>query len=210
VLSILIPLSLLAFRRIGLRGGAVLPLCAPFIVLVALLIPRADANFFPTIQQRITASPSSDTSAEWRLHRYKAVWSEVHEAPVTGVGFGRKTAIVENGVRTSIGQDPHNQFLYLWAGGGLLLVGSFVVLLAVYVLGAWSRFRNASAEERRLIFWAASVWFVFVVNSLTGIVLTEAHLLLTFWILMVIPFIVRPQPSVVATRVPKVARLRPG
>ena len=210
VLSILIPLSLLAFRRIGLRGGAVLPLCAPFIVLVALLVPRADANLFPTIEQRIMASPSSDTSAQWRLHRYKAVWSEIHEAPVTGVGFGRKTAIAENGVRTSIGQDPHNQFLYLWAGGGLLLVGSFVVLLVVYLLEAWRRFRNGSAEERRLIFWAASVWFVFVVNSLTGIVLTEAPLLLTFWILMLLPLIVRPQPSTAVTQPPKFAQLQPG
>jgi O-antigen ligase len=209
-LGVLVPLLLLAFRHIGPRGGALLPLCAPFLVLVALLVPKADPTFFTTIEQRISASPSTDTSAQWRLHRYDAVWSQIRDAPVTGVGFGRTTEIVESARRTSFGQDPHNQFLYLWAGGGLLLVGSFVVLLMIYLLGAWIRFRRASEEERRLIFWAASLWFVFLVNSLTGIVLTDPDLLLTFWILMVIPFIVRPYPRAAVMRTPAVARLRTG
>jgi hypothetical protein len=35
------------------------------------------------------------------------------------------------------------------------------------------------------------MWFVFIVNSLSGIVLTETYLLLPFWILMLLPMIVR-------------------
>jgi O-antigen ligase len=198
LVSVLVPLCLLVFRRIGLRGGAFLPMCVPFFVLVGLLVPKADPSFFPSLGQRITASPESDTSAQWRLRRYKVVWSEIREAPITGVGFGRKTSFVENGVRTPFGQDPHNQFLYLWAGGGLLLVGSFVLLLAIYLVEAWTRFRNATEEERRLIFWAVSLWFVFIVNSLTGIVLTTPPLLLAFWIVMVLPMVVRRAESNVA------------
>ncbi len=95
--------------------------------------------------------------------------------------------------------DPHNQFLYLWAGGGLLLLGSFVLLLVVYQLESWRRFRTATREERRLIFWAVSFWLLFVVNSMTGIVLTTPPLLLVFWILMVLPMIVRPGESGDAT-----------
>ena len=99
------------------------------------------------------------------------------------------------GERVTTAADPHNQFLYLWAGGGLLLLGSFVLLLVVYLLDSRGRFKIATREDRRLIFWAVSFWFLFVVNSMTGIVLTTPPLLLVFWILMVLPMIVRPGES---------------
>jgi O-antigen ligase len=196
VVSLLVPLSLLAFRRIGLRAAALLPLCAPFLALVILLLPKAVPAFFPTLGDRITASPSTDTSAQWRREANAAVWRQVQEAPVTGVGFGLSASFVTSNGRTRVGQDPHNQFLYLWAGGGLLLLGSFVVLLMIYLLESWRRFRSGTNEERRLIFWAVSMCFVFVVNSLTGIILTQSDLLLAFWILLVLPMAVRRHPPV--------------
>ena len=193
--GLLVPLFLLAFRRIGLRAAAYLPLLAPFLVLVALLVPKADPTLFPTLTQRITASPSTDATATWRLKAYASVWTQVREAPVQGVGFGRPARFVSKGVRYNVEQDPHNQFLYLWAGGGTLLFGSFVLLLAVYLIESCRRFRTGTSDERRLIFWAVSLWFVFVVNSLTGIILTEPHLLLTFWILMLLPMTVHPRAA---------------
>jgi O-antigen ligase len=172
-------------------------------VLVALLTPKANPTFFPTLAHRITANPSTDTSAQWRLNASAAVWRQIRESPITGVGFGRPASFVtKNGQRTSVEQDPHNQLLYLWAGGGLLLLGSFVLLLMVYLVESWRRFRSGTKEERRLVFWAVSMVFVFVVNSLTGIVLTESRLLLPFWILMVLPMIVRiPERGPAATPV---------
>jgi len=198
VIGILVPISLLAFRRIGLRTAAFLPLLAPFLVLVVLLVPKADPTLFPTLAHRITASPSTDSSAIWRLKANAAVWKQVREAPVRGVGFGRPVRFISKGVDYNVGQNPHNQFLYLWAGGGLLLVGSFVLLLAVYLIEAWRRFRTGTSDERRLIFWVVSLWFVFVVNSLTGVILTVSYLLLPFWILMVLPMVVRTERSGVA------------
>jgi O-antigen ligase len=191
VASILIPVSLLVFWRVGLRTVAFLPLLAPFLVLIALLIPKVDPAILSTFADRITASPSTDATAVWRLRAYAAVWEQVREAPLTGVGFGLPVTFLANNVHYNVGQDPHNQFLYLWAGGGLLLLGSFVLLLAVYFLEALSRFRRATLEERHLIFWSVSLWFVFIVNSLTGIILTQGDLLLVFWILMLLPMIVR-------------------
>jgi O-antigen ligase len=190
--GLLVPLFLLAFRRIGLRTAAYLPLLAPFLVLVALLVPKADPTLFPTLTDRITARPSTDATATWRLKAYSSVWAQVREDPLLGVGFGQPARFISKGVRYNVQQDPHNQFLYLWAGGGSLLFGSFILLLAVYLIESWRRFSAATGDERRLIFWAVSIWFVFVVNSLTGIVLTQSHLLLSFWVLMVLPMIVRP------------------
>jgi O-antigen ligase len=191
-LGLLVPLLFLAFRRIGLRTVAFLPLAAPLLVLAALLVPRADPTLFRTFADRVTASPTSDTSAEWRRKAIAAVWTQVQESPITGVGFGRVASFQIGSVRTTITQDPHNQFIYLWAGGGLLLLGSFVLLLLVYLIESWRRFVRGTLEERRLIFWAVSVWFVFIVNSATGPTITSPSLLLAFWIFMVLPMIVRP------------------
>ena len=191
LVGLLVPLCLLGFRRIRLRATAFLPLCVPFLVLIALLLPKADPSLFPTLAERLTASPSSDTSATWRRKAISSVWSDVREDPLRGVGFGRKTSFEINDQRTTLTQDPHNQFIYLWAGGGLLLLGSFILLLVTYLIESWRRFKGGTGEERRLIFWASSVWFVFLVNSATGIVLTSPQLLLVFWVLMVLPMIVR-------------------
>ena len=82
-----------------------------------------------------------------------------------------------------------------------MLFGSFILLLVVYLLEAWRRFRSAGKDDRYLIFFAVSFWFVFVVNSLTGIILTVPHLLLSFWILMLLPMVVRPERSGTAAAV---------
>jgi O-antigen ligase len=199
LIGLLIPLSLLTFRRVRLRAGAFLPLCAPFLVLVALLVPRAEPSFFPTLSDRLTASPSTDTSANWRRKAISAVWVQIREDPVRGVGFGQTTSFEINHQRTTLTLDPHDQFIYLWASGGLLLLGSFVLLLVIYLVESWRRYKGGTREERRLIFWAVSLWFVFVVNSATGIVLSDPSLLLVFWVLMFLPMIVPPAEPRAAT-----------
>jgi O-Antigen ligase len=192
LIPLLVPLLLLAFRHARGRALAFLPLCAPFLVLALLLIPRADPHLYPTLGDRLLANPTTDTAVTWREKAIDAVFRQIDEAPVAGVGFGRTITFDVAGERLTTAADPHNQFLYLWAGGGLLLLGSFVLLLVVYLFESWGRFKTATREERRLIFWAVSFWFVFIVNSTTGIVLTTPPLLLVFWILMVLPMIVRP------------------
>ena len=199
LVPLLVPLLLLAFRHVRGRALAFLPLCAPFIVLAVLLVPRADPHLYPTLVDRLTANPTTDTAVTWREKAIGAVFRQIDEAPITGVGFGRTITFEVAGERLTMAPDPHNQFLYLWAGGGLLLLGSFVLLLVVYQLESWRRFKTATREERRLIFWAVSFWLLFVVNSMTGIVLTTPPLLLVFWILMVLPMIVRPGESGDAT-----------
>jgi hypothetical protein len=189
---LLVPLFLVVFRRVRSRAASFVPLAVPFVVAAAMIVPRVDSSFFPTLVDRVAASPTTDTSVNYRRKAYGAIWQQIQEAPVTGSGFGRPASFTVNYERFTIVQDPHNQFLYLWAGGGLLLLGTFVLLLLVYVLEAWRRLRTAAPDERRLVIWAVSLWFVFVVNSLSGAILTVSDLLLVFWVLMVLPMVVRP------------------
>ncbi len=106
VVALLVPLFLLAYRTVGARVAGFVPLLAPFVVLAALLIPRADPQLFPTFADRVTASPTSDTSVRWREEAIGAVWAQVREAPVTGVGFGREASFTLNGVRMTIAAGP--------------------------------------------------------------------------------------------------------
>jgi O-Antigen ligase len=191
--ALLVPVALFAYRRVGSRVLAYLPLCVPFLVLAALLIPRVDPDFYPTLRERIATTPSADSSAEFRRELSSAVWEQVRENPLLGVGFGRESVVRVENQPVTIVQDPHNQFLFLWAGGGLVLLGSFIVLLVVYLFDARRRFRAGTPDERRLVFWAVALWFVFVVNSAAGIILTSPSLLLVFWILMLLPTVVRPE-----------------
>jgi O-antigen ligase len=195
LIPLLVPVLFLAFRHVRSRTLSFLPLCAPFVALAVLLLPRADPQLYPTLADRLTASPTSDTAVTWRVKATDAVFRQIDEAPVTGVGFGRNVSFEIEGQRLTMAADPHNQFLYLWAGGGLLLLGSFVLLLVVYLFESWRRFKSGSTDERPIVFWAVSIWFLFVVNSTTGIVLTTPALLLVFWILMLLPMVVRPWES---------------
>jgi O-antigen ligase len=186
-IGVVVPLLFLFVRRLTTSVAWYLPLCVPFVVVAVLLIPRVVPTLGPTLTHRLTASPSSDTSARWRQHAIHAVFAQVRESPITGVGFGREASFSLNGVRVTLTQDPHDQFIYLWAGGGLLLLGSFVVLLLTYLRDSWRRARRATGLARMLVIWAMALWFVFIVNVATGVILTAEYLLLPFWIVMLLP-----------------------
>jgi O-antigen ligase/polysaccharide polymerase Wzy-like membrane protein len=198
LVALLVPLFLIGFRRVRVRAAVFLPLAMPFVAAAALLVPQVDPSLFPTLRDRVTASTSTDTAVNYRRKASAAVWEQIREAPVTGSGFGRPANFTVNYEHFTIIQDPHNQFLYLWAGGGLLLLTSFLLLLLMYLWEAWRRLRTGTRDERLLIFWAVSVWFVFVVNSLSGAILTAPHLLLVFWVLMLLPMTVRPRERAAA------------
>ena len=104
--------------------------------------------------------------------------AQVREQPLFGVGFGRSSTFFLN-VRSSngflvpfrqdIGQDPHNGFLFLWAGGGIVALGSYLWLLAVFTFDAVRRYRRSETDtERLLIAWAGATLFVFLFEAALG------------------------------------------
>ena len=85
------------------------------------------------------------------------MFSQIREQPLVGVGFGRTSEFVievesSSGLMVPVwqegGQDPHNGYLYLWAGGGLAALGSFVLILAVFAWDAVRRFRSTTRSAR--------------------------------------------------------------
>jgi O-antigen ligase len=195
VIGVLIPVLLILARRITSKFLVYLPLCAPFIVVFALILPQVEPQVVSTFTHRITSSPSNDTSAKWREKAISAVFVQVRESPFTGVGFGRKAQFTINGNTQVLTQDPHDQYIYLWAGGGLVLLGSFVLLMVRFLWDALRRLRWARGTDRVLLVWAVSLWFVFLVNAGSGVILTTEDLLLVFWVLLLIPSLITRERS---------------
>lgn len=193
-IAVILPVLMLFFRRV--RGAFVgfLPLCLPFAALAVLLIPRVTPDLGPTLVSRLTGSPTTDLSVRWREEANRAVWAQVQESPLVGVGFGRESSFTLEGVRYVIGQDPHNSFTWLLAGGGVFSLGSFALVLLAFVGDAWRRLRRTSeSRERLIIVWSGFALLVILVNTVAGPVLSaDPSMLIAMWTLLLLPSIVAP------------------
>jgi O-antigen ligase len=182
----------LVLTRPRLRKGAlaVAPFCIPLIVLAGLILTRTDPSFVPGIVHRALALNSSDPSIQWRQGAVAAIWAQVRENPIFGVGFGKGASFTVNFARFNITQDPHDSYLFLWAGGGILALGSFLFLFLIFIRDSWRRYRLQSDIPQVLIVWCVSFWACIALNTLVEPQLTQPNSLLVLWILMLLPTIV--------------------
>lgn len=180
-------------RRGLLRATlAVLPLCLPLLVLGGVILTHVSPGFVPGVVERATTTGTIDRSIAWRVAANDAIWDHVREDPILGVGFGKTASFTVDFTRFDITQDPHNSFLFLWAGGGIVTLGSFLLLFVLFLGDVWRRYRYQAELPRALIVWCVAVWFCFAVNTLSNGQLTKANSILVFWILMLLPTIVPP------------------
>lgn len=110
--------------------------------------------------------------------------------PVLGVGFGRTFNYTWNGYAYHLEGDPHNSYIWILAGSGIFALASLLVLMAVFLRDAIKRARAAISFDRALVLWAIVTWFIFLLNALTGPILSEPTFLLTVWIVILLPAIV--------------------
>jgi O-antigen ligase len=199
--AIVLPILCLFFREVRGAVSILLPLLLPMLVLTALLLPRATPQLKSTLVERITKSPTHDANLQVRLKATAAIWPQVRESPIIGVGFGRETIFTVEQVDKygfpvaqlsgTIGQDPHDSYVWLLAGGGIVCLGSFGLILLAFAFDGWRRVRGAADEyERLIVVWSAATLFVFLVNALAGPVLSTPEFLLMIWTLLLLPSIV--------------------
>jgi O-antigen ligase len=197
----LVCLVLLAFSGSVRRSiASVVPLALPLLVLVAIFLPRVAPDAVEAARARISSPPATDANVQWREEANKAVFAQVRENPLFGVGFGRSSHFfiavpsrsgVVVPVRVNIGQDPHNGYLYLWAGGGLAALGTFLVLVGgAYYDGVRRYVRTADATSKSLLLWCGATLFAFLFNAASGTALDSPFNLLTIWLLLSIPAVV--------------------
>jgi O-antigen ligase len=195
-LGIVLPLLLIASPSVRNSLLAVIPLCLPFAALVALLLPGMVPDLGHNFVDRITISPTNDINVRWRAAASHAVLDLAKQSPITGVGFGTQVDFVfdykQNGVpiRTQqvVDQDPHDGYLYLLSGGGIVALGSFLLVIAAFARQWWQALRvPLGPEERVLVMWAALSLLTFLANIASGQVLHTPGAVLTIWTLLALP-----------------------
>jgi O-antigen ligase len=189
VLLIVAVVALPAMRR-GVAFS--LPIVVPLAIVVAMMLPSVAPHLIPTFKQRINPSvQATDPSLRWREQAISATLEATAGHRTTGAGFGA-TRVFTVAKRTfKIGGDPHNSYVYLLAGGGYVALGGFCLLLVVYLVDAVRRLLRSRGVERALVAFSLSVFFIFIVNALTGPIMTVAPLVLTFWAALLLPSLVR-------------------
>ena len=112
------------------------------------------------------------------------------EEALLGLGFGRNFNYIWNGAGYHLAGDPHNSYIWILAGGGVFALASLLLLMGTFLWDAIRRARAAISFERALVLWAIGTWFIFMVNTLTGPILSDPTFLLTVWIVLLLPALV--------------------
>lgn len=189
--AVILPLLVLSRRYLRRTILLLLPLLAPVVVLVVLVASQAVPTLVPTFQSRITGTSSNDINVEWRDRARASALEGIEGQWLTGLGFGRISQFQIAGQTETIQGDPHNSYVFLLAGGGLLALGSFLLLGVVYVVDAARRWHRAAGVDAALVVWAVATWLAFMVNALAGPIFSDPNMMMTMWVLMTLPSIVR-------------------
>jgi O-Antigen ligase len=191
--ALVVPVLFLFLPRLRKGLFSVLPICVPFILLAAIAVPHVAPSVGSTFTNRVVKSNGADVNIRWRKDAAGALWEQVHQSPITGVGFGKTATLYFGGVPEVIDQDPHDSFLYLLAGGGILTLGAYLLLVATVAVDAVRRLRRTKDPYRRLIIiWSMATLSAFLVNATAGPVFSDPIMLLTIWALMLLPSSIAP------------------
>ena len=189
-LAVALILLTLFLTRKALRHSVawLLPLFLPALIAVILLIPVFAPTLAPTLTSRITAPPSSDMNVQWRNRGRDVAIAGLDQHLLTGFGFGRPVRFVFHGRHYDLTGDPHNSYLYLLVGGGLMALGSLIAVMLAFVFDVVRRLRRSAGAEQSLLIWSLCFWCTIMLNALAEPILTDATLLMTIWILMIVPW----------------------
>ena len=111
--------------------------------------------------------------------------------PLIGLGFGREIDYLWGGNVYHLHGDPHNSFVWLLGGGGVLALGAFLFLLAAFARDAWLRARRSEGVERALVLWALAMCLVLMINALAEPLLSDPPILLAVCVVMLLPALVK-------------------
>jgi carbohydrate binding protein with CBM4/9 domain len=143
----------------------------------AALRLRANLDSVPGVHPAVRREPRG---SQWQI-----------DEPLLGLGFGRLVDYTWDGLFYEVEGDPDNSYVFLFAGGGILALGGFLLLMAFYAKDSWRLFRRASGVERALVGWALASWFLLLVNMAMAPFLPRPKIELTLWTLLLLPALVR-------------------
>lgn len=188
VLIAVITLSVHRSRRAFIVGCCAVGILIIGVTLVGRVPLPRPLNY---ATERVTGTSVSDENVQWRVRAVESVLASANGHLLTGAGFGLRPTFDFNGSQVVVeGGDPHNGYIYLLAGGGVVALFAFCLLIgAVFYQGA-SRLRSDRGPQRLIVAWAMAAAILFLINVATGPDLSQPYELLTLWLLLGIPFFV--------------------
>lgn len=187
-LAVLLPWIFILSGR--LRERAVIAVC--FLVpALALTLTIPSVQSLPVVHtaiERVDNTNSQDINVQYRTKASAATLAGLSRRPVLGFGFGHPASFTINGTVYHLeGDDPHNSFVYILAGGGLLALSGLVGLIYLFV-GRWLTWlRSPMARGRPIALWAGGFLILFVAQAATEPALAMPVLGLTMWTVLFLP-----------------------
>lgn len=145
------------------------------VALIILTIGVASVAMTPTVRARLVSlsQPMTDASMGERLMLARQAVSIGADHPLLGVGYGRgrvKAALRERLRDTpfeSLGlTHTHNIYVELFAGTGLLGLGSYLWLIGLAIYQSWHVARDRPVDDSRIGFALTSAWLAVVLCGL--------------------------------------------
>jgi hypothetical protein len=191
-LGLILPILFVARRQIVGAIAGYAPLAAPILAVAVIMLAALAPTLGSTLYERLFKTSSSDLNVTWRKDAANATLAGVSTEPVRGLGFGRTVSFSlvtpeRQTLQYTISGDPHNSYVWLFAGGGLLVIVPFALLCLAFIGDTLRRLRKLEGAARVVATWALAFWVVFMVNAIAGPVISRTDFLLTMWTLMLLP-----------------------
>lgn len=190
-LGIVILVGLLSSSSLRRTTFAAVPLLVPFLVVGVLGLATLQPKIVTTFTERLSTPASQDESVTWRGHAYQAVLTSASEEHLLGIGFGRETSFSINGQPNVVTGDPHNGYIYVYVGGGIVALAALILVMLVFLLDVARRWRWADEEGRTLLAFVLGTWLIFMIHSASEPIFTSPLMILSIWSFMVLPSLVR-------------------
>ncbi len=191
--ALLVPVLLIALRRMRRSLLGFLPLLVPVAILGVLLALQVSPQLGSTVAKRLSGTPTSDPSLVTRQREWHATLQGLGQDPLIGFGFGRPVQYTGiDQVVVTISGDPENSYIWLLASGGAFALTALLFLIVGFFADGIRRAVRAEGDARRLVIFCMAFVFVVLVNTLTFPLLSSAPDLLALWVALLLPGLVRP------------------
>lgn len=140
-------------KKIQLKHYLIIFLVFLFTILSSYIILKT-SNRYDVFVQKIESVFTFSESGRYKL--YSSTIEMIQENPIFGVGAGNWKVEVwdydlyHENMGTSFAQRPHNDFLWVFAEGGILAFISYVLVFLILIRDAYSLYRDSSKEDKFL------------------------------------------------------------
>jgi O-antigen ligase len=160
-----------AARRVAalaIRLVLIAALVVGIVVGMVLVGGEPLADRISITREELTAQPTEKTHSD-RASIWKATLRLCYDHPMTGAGFGGYWVAItryHDGSGELVPQQAHNDYLELWASGGLIGVALFLWFVAIFARQAHKQLKSPDRFRRAVTLGALTGVFGIAVHSL--------------------------------------------